>query len=248
MATGPTPFSRSMLEVEDLVSGYGEIDVLRGVSASFAPERVTTIIGANGAGKSTFLKTIFGILPARAGKVRFAGQEITGWPSRKVLGVGIAYVPQGRCNFPAMSVQDNLLVSLDHHRRRAKLNLASRLEAIYQQFPLLADKRSVMAGNLSGGQQQIMEMSIALLQEPELLLIDEPSLGLSPTMLEQVFGCVTEIAATHQVTVVMVEQNAKQALAISDAGIVLELGKVRMQASASELLAHRGIRDLYLGG
>jgi branched-chain amino acid transport system ATP-binding protein len=209
---------------------------------------VTTIIGANGAGKSTFLKTIFGMLPARGGTIRFDGQDITRWPSKKILGVGIAYVPQGRCNFPAMSVQDNLLVSLDHHRASPKSQTAQRLESMYTQFPLLAEKRTAMAGNLSGGQQQILEMSIALLQEPRLLLVDEPSLGLSPAMLDQVFTCVTDIAATHRVTVVMVEQNAKQALAISDYGIVLELGKVRMQASAAELLAHPGIRELYLGG
>src|SRR5579872_1497583 len=147
-ATAPQSSSRPflrMLEVEDLVSGYGEIDVLRGLSASFAAERVTTIIGANGAGKSTFLKTIFGILPARAGTIRFAGQEITGWPSKKVLTVGIAYVPQGRCNFPAMSVHDNLLVSLDHHRSRSGAPVNDRLRTIYDRFPLLQEKRSSMA-------------------------------------------------------------------------------------------------------
>jgi branched-chain amino acid transport system ATP-binding protein len=237
-----------MLEVEDLVSGYGEIDVLRGLSATFAPERVTTIIGANGAGKSTFLKTVFGILPLRAGRIHFSGDEITGWSTRKVLNIGIAYVPQGRCNFPAMTVHDNMLVSLDHHRTRSDGHVGDRLAAMYDQFPLLREKRASMAGNLSGGQQQILELSMALLQEPKLLLVDEPSLGLSPAMLDQVFGCITDIAATHQVTVVMVEQNAKQALAISDYGIVLELGKVRMHASAAELLGHAGIRELYLGG
>jgi branched-chain amino acid transport system ATP-binding protein len=233
-----------MLEVEDLVSGYGEIEVLRGVTAAFASERVTTIIGANGAGKSTFLKTVFGMLHARAGTIRFGGQEITGWPSKKVLSVGIAYVPQGRCNFPAMSVQDNLLVSLDQGGA-SRRGAAQQLESIYSRFPALAEKRSAMAGNLSGGQQQILEMSMALLREPRLLLIDEPSLGLSPAMLDVVFA---EIERMRNVTVVMVEQNAKQALSISDYGIVLELGKVRMQAGASELLAHPGIRELYLGG
>jgi branched-chain amino acid transport system ATP-binding protein len=237
-----------MLEVADLVSGYGEIEVLRGLTASFPAERITTIIGANGAGKSTFLKTIFGLLPARAGTVRYDGQEITRWPSRKVLQVGIAYVPQGRCNFPGMSVQDNLLVSIDQRRTASKNHARAGLDTMYAEFPMLTEKRSVMAGNLSGGQQQILEMAMALLQEPKLLLIDEPSLGLSPTMLDQVFRCVTDIASTRQVSVVMVEQNAKQALAISHYGIVLELGQVRMQASADELLAHPGIRELYLGG
>src|SRR5579871_3363402 len=139
-ATAPQSSSRRflrMLEVDGLVSGYGEIDVLRGLSATFPAERVTTIIGANGAGKSTFLKTIFGMLAARAGAVRFAGQEITGWSSKKVLTIGIAYVPQGRCNFPAMSVHDNLLVSLDHHRPRSGTPVNDRLGAIYDRFPVL---------------------------------------------------------------------------------------------------------------
>src|SRR5205814_6377693 len=159
-----------MLEVVDLVSGYGEIDVLRGLSASFAAERITTIIGANGAGKSTFLKTIFGLLPARAGTVHFDNMDITRWPTTRVLGAGIAYVPQGRCNFPGMSVQDNLLVSLDH-RRTPRGQVAPTLESVYAEFPMLGEKRNVQAGNLSGGQQQILEMAMALLQEPRLLLI-----------------------------------------------------------------------------
>lgn len=234
-----------MLEVRDLVSGYGEIDVLRGLSASFEPRRITTIIGANGAGKSTFLKTVFGMLPARLGSVHFDGINITRWPSKRVLGVGIAYVPQGRCNFPGMTVQDNLLVSLDH-RPHARAGLS--LDSVYAEFPLLAEKRASLAGNLSGGQQQILEMAMALLQEPRLLLIDEPSLGLSPTMLDQVFDRVVDIASTRDVTVVMVEQNARQALTISDRGIVLELGRVRMEGTSAALLAHPGIRALYLGG
>src|SRR5712691_258973 len=136
-----------MLEVVDLVSGYGEIDVLRRLSANFAPERITTIIGANGAGKSTFLKTVFGLLPPRAGTVRFDTVDITRWPSSKVLGAGIAYVPQGRCNFPGMTVQDNLLVSLDH-RRTPRGHVAATLESVYVEFPMLGEKRSVLAGNL----------------------------------------------------------------------------------------------------
>src|SRR5712691_4051245 len=236
-----------MLEVVDLVSGYGEIDVLRGLSASFAAERITTIIGANGAGKSTFLKTIFGLLAPKAGTVRFGDLDITRWPSKKVLGAGIAYVPQGRCNFPGMSVQDNLLVSLDHHAA-PRGAVAPTLDSVYAEFPMLGEKRGVLAGNLSGGQQQILEIGMALLQEPRLLLIDEPSLGLSPVMLDQVFARVVDIAVSRHVTVVMVEQNAKQALAISDFGLVLELGRLLMQGASAELLAHPGIRELYLGG
>jgi branched-chain amino acid transport system ATP-binding protein len=235
-----------VLEVQDLVSGYGEIDVLRGLSATFESHRITTIIGANGAGKSTFLKTVFGMLQARQGSVCFDGTDITRWASKKVLAAGIAYVPQGRCNFPAMSVHDNLLVSLDHRPRST--GARASLEAMYAEFPMLADKRTALAGNLSGGQQQILEMAMALLQEPRLLLIDEPSLGLSPAMLDQVFARIVSIAAGREVTVVMVEQNAKQALAISDRGVVLELGQLLMAGAAPDLLAHPGIRELYLGG
>jgi branched-chain amino acid transport system ATP-binding protein len=235
----------SVLQVSDLVAGYGEVDVLRGLSARFESKQITTVIGANGAGKSTLLKTIFGMLPPRSGSILFDGIDIARWPTRKILGAGMAYVPQGRCNFPEMSVADNLRVSLDHVQRGRS---TGSLDAIYGVFPMLAEKRSAMAGNLSGGQQQILEMAMALLQEPRLLLLDEPSLGLSPAMLDQVFGIVVDIARNRQVTMVMVEQNAKQALAISDRGIVLELGRLRMAGPSTELLAHQGIRELYLGG
>jgi ABC-type branched-subunit amino acid transport system ATPase component len=235
-----------MLEVRDLVSGYGEIDVLRRLSATFEPRRITTVIGANGAGKSTFLKTVFGMVQARRGSVHFDGTDITSWASKKVLGAGIAYVPQGRCNFPAMTVQDNLLVSLDHRPKSG--DTRASLESMYAEFPMLAEKRSTLAGNLSGGQQQILEMAMALLQEPRLLLIDEPSLGLSPAMLDRVFARIVSIASGRAVTVVMVEQNAKQALSISDRGVVLELGQLRMEGASADLLAHPGIRELYLGG
>jgi branched-chain amino acid transport system ATP-binding protein len=237
-----------MLDVSELVAGYGEIDVLRGLTATFEPHRITTIIGANGAGKSTFLKTVFGLLRPRGGEVHFKGQSIAGWTPRRVLDAGIAYVPQGRCNFPGMTVQDNLLVSLDHRRAPIHGHRGPGVAAMYAEFPMLGDKRATLAGNLSGGQQQILEMAMALLHEPEVVLIDEPSLGLSPAMLDQVFARVVEMSTRRQVTVVMVEQNAKQALAISDRGLVLELGRLRMAGAASELLAHPGIRELYLGG
>jgi branched-chain amino acid transport system ATP-binding protein len=234
-----------MLQVTDLVAGYGEIDVLRGLSTHFESRQITTVIGANGAGKSTLLKTIFGMLPARSGAVLFDGSDIARWPTRKIIAAGMAFVPQGRCNFPEMSVHDNLLVSLDHRPKRpSPVNLG----VIYAEFPMLAEKRSIQAGNLSGGQQQILEIAMALVQEPRLLLLDEPSLGLSPAMLDQVFGIVVDIARNRQVTIVMVEQNAKQALAVSDRGIVLELGRLRMEGPSADLLAHAGIRELYLGG
>jgi branched-chain amino acid transport system ATP-binding protein len=237
-----------MLDVVELVSGYGEVDVLRGLTVSFPGDQLTTIIGANGAGKSTFLKTVFGMLSPRGGRIRFKDVDITHWPSKKVLDQGIGYVPQGRCNFPAMSVEDNLLVSLDHRRNGPGGKARADLEALYVEFPVLAEKRRTLAGNLSGGQQQILEMGMALLQQPELLLVDEPSLGLSPAMLDQVFAKILDIKSTRRIAVVMVEQNAKQALAISDRGIVLELGRLRMEGPATELLANVGVRQVYLGG
>jgi branched-chain amino acid transport system ATP-binding protein len=233
-----------MLTVRDIVSGYGELEVLRGLSVAFETNQITTVIGANGAGKSTLLKTIFGLLRVKQGTIAYDDLDITNWPSKKILRQGMAFVPQGRCNFPAMTVEDNLRVSLDNC---AGDNRHTNLEALYADFPVLAERRRALAGNLSGGQQQILEMAMALLQRPRLLLIDEPSLGLSPAMLDQVFARIVEVKQKG-ITIVMVEQNAKQALGISDRGVVLELGRLRMEGTARELLDHPGIRQLYLGG
>src|SRR6266540_2453188 len=233
-----------MLVVRDVVSGYGELEVLRGLSARFEEGVITTVIGANGAGKSTLLKTIFGMLQAKQGSIEFGGADITNWSSRKILQHGLALVPQGRCNFPAMTVQDNLRVSLDSRRGDDK---QAHLDVVYGEFPVLFEKRRTLAGNLSGGEQQILEMAMALLQKPRLMLVDEPSLGLSPAMLDQVFAKILEVKQKG-ITVVMVEQNAKQALAISDRGMVLEMGRQRMEGAARDLLDHAGIRQVYLGG
>ncbi|HYU19619.1 MAG TPA: ABC transporter ATP-binding protein [Chloroflexota bacterium] len=233
-----------MLVVRDVVSGYGELEVLRGLSARFEEGVITTVIGANGAGKSTLLKTIFGMLQAKQGSIEFGGADITNWSSRKILQHGLALVPQGRCNFPAMTVQDNLRVSLDSRRGDDK---QAHLDVVYGEFPVLFEKRRTLAGNLSGGEQQILEMAMVLLQKPRLMLVDEPSLGLSPAMLDQVFAKILEVKQKG-ITVVMVEQNAKQALAISDRGMVLEMGRQRMEGAARDLLDHAGIRQVYLGG
>jgi branched-chain amino acid transport system ATP-binding protein len=233
-----------VLEVRDLTAGYQDVDVLRGMSGVFAEGKITTIIGPNGAGKSTLLKAIFGLIRIRAGSITCAGQPISGKSSREILSTGIAYVPQGRCNFPAMSVHENLL--LGGYTRPAAA-LAESIEATYKRFPMLQEKRHSLAGYLSGGQQQILEMAMALLLQPRVLLIDEPSLGLSPVMVDQVFATIVEINQ-RGTTVVMVEQNAKQALAISHDGLVLELGRKRMEGRASALLADPDVKSLYLGG
>ena len=233
-----------MLEVRDLTAGYADVDVLRAMSGVFAEGKITTIIGPNGAGKSTLLKAIFGLIHIRSGSITCAGQPISGKSSREILASGIAYVPQGRCNFPAMSVDENLL--LGGYTRPAAA-VRTGIEATYARFPMLRDKRRALAGYLSGGQQQILEMAMALLLEPRVLLIDEPSLGLSPVMVDQVFATIVEINQ-RGTTVIMVEQNAKQALAISHDGLVLELGRKRMEGRASELLADPDVKSLYLGG
>lgn len=232
-----------LLTMDDVEAGYGEIPVLRGISLVVRNGMITTLIGANGAGKSTVLRTIFGtIIPAR-GSILYRGSDITRTSSTSRLQSGITYCPQGRCNFPAMTIQENLEMGA---YTRSDNEVGSDIEALLDRFPLLRQNRYELAGNLSGGQQQILEMAMALMPRPALLLIDEPSLGLSPIMLRQVFEHVVEINRAG-VTVLMVEQNARQALAISDYGVVLELGTVLLEDTGNAILENEEIRRRYLG-
>ena len=233
-----------LLELADLTAGYDEVEVLRGVSISVASGHIVSIIGANGAGKSTLLRTVFGMVPPRAGSIRLAGEEIAGRPSIEVLRRGIGYVPQGRCNFPAMSVKENL--EMGAHLRRDP-QVRADIDALLQRFPLLAAKRRDPAGTLSGGQQQILEMAISLLLRPRLLLVDEPSLGLDPRMVEVVFETILAINR-EGTTILMVEQNAKKALSVSHRGFVLELGRNRFEGTGQQLLDDPDVRLHYLGG
>jgi ABC-type branched-subunit amino acid transport system ATPase component len=234
----------ALLVLDGVVAGYDEVEVLRGVSARVAAGEIVSIIGANGAGKSTLLRTVFGMLRPRAGSIRFEGEEIGGRTPVEVLRRGIGYVPQGRCNFPAMSVEENLQMGA-YLRRDARI--AADIEALLARFPVLAAKRREAAGTLSGGQQQILEMAIALLLRPRLLLVDEPSLGLDPRMVELVFETIVAINR-EGTTVVMVEQNAKKALAVSHRGFVLELGRNRFEGTGQALLDNPEVRQHYLGG
>jgi branched-chain amino acid transport system ATP-binding protein len=238
------PETSVALAIEDLVAGYGEADVLRGITADIPAGRITTVIGPNGAGKSTLLKAVFGLLKISQGSIRFGERELVGLHSEVILRSGIALVPQGRCNFPVMTVQENLEMGAF---TRSDRDVNTDIGRLYEQFPMLAQKRSALAGYLSGGQQQILEMGMALMQRPRLLLLDEPSLGLSPQMLGEVFDRIRAINASG-VTVLMVEQNARQALALSDWGIVLELGRERLQGHGSTLLDDPEVKRLYLGG
>jgi ABC-type branched-subunit amino acid transport system ATPase component len=205
---------------------------------------IVSIIGANGAGKSTLLRTVFGLVRARGGSIRLRGEEIGGRRPIEVLRRGVSYVPQGRCNFPAMTVEENLEMGA---YTRSDPGVGRDIAAVMDRFPLLREKRRAAAGTLSGGQQQILEMAIALLLHPSLLLIDEPSLGLDPLMVETVFSTI-EAINREGVTVLMVEQNAKKALSISHRAFVLELGRNRFEGTGRELLDDPDVRHSYLGG
>ncbi|HXH81644.1 MAG TPA: ABC transporter ATP-binding protein [Candidatus Tectomicrobia bacterium] len=234
----------ALLELRDVVAGYEEVDVLRGVSVTVRAGEIVCIIGANGAGKSTLLRTVFGMVRPRAGTIRFAGEDIAGRASTDVLRRGIGYVPQGRCNFPAMSVEENLEMGA-YLRRDPRVR--DDIEAALARFPVLAAKRRAPAGTLSGGQQQILEMAIALLLHPRLLMVDEPSLGLDPRMVEVVFETILAINR-EGTTILMVEQNARKALSVSQRGFVLELGRNRFEGTGARLLEDPEVRQHYLGG
>lgn len=234
-----------MLEFESVTAGYiSEVDVLRDLSLRIRTGSLTSIIGANGAGKSTVLRAIYGFARIRRGRVLLEGQEITNLAPSDLLPRGVAYVAQGRCNFPEMTVQENLAIACytrrDDNRRRDT-------EAMLDRFPLLREKSRTPAGNLSGGQQQILEMAMALVMQPKLLLIDEPTLGLSPKFFDEVFKQILQVRQ-EGVTVLMVEQNAARALEISDVGIVLELGTKLMEDTGASILADPSVRARYLGG
>ena len=234
----------ALLELREVVAGYEDVEVLRGVSLAVPAGEIVCIIGANGAGKSTLLRTVFGMVPPRAGAISFAGEDIARRSSLDVLRRGIGYVPQGRCNFPAMSVEENLEMGA-YLRRDARVR--DDIEALLARFPMLGGKRRDPAGTLSGGQQQILEMAIALLLNPRLLMVDEPSLGLDPRMVEIVFDTLLAINRDGT-TILMVEQNAKKALSVSHRGFVLELGRNRFEGTGRELLDNPDVRQHYLGG
>jgi branched-chain amino acid transport system ATP-binding protein len=233
------------LELCDVVAGYGDIDVLRGVSLAARTGEITCVIGPNGAGKSTLLRTVAGLVRLRRGRVLASGHDLAGLTPREVFRRGISFVPQGRCNFPFMTVLENLEMGCFILRDRAEVG--RRVERVLERFPVLAGRRRQTAGTLSGGEQQLLEMGRALLLEPRVLLVDEPSLGLAPTMAEAVLEEVVKLR-TSGVAVVMVEQNARRALEFADRAFVLELGRVRLEGPGRAVLDNPQIRALYLGG
>ena len=235
-----------ILELDGVVGGYGAMTILNGTSFKVQRAAITTVIGPNGAGKSTVFKAIFGLLKVREGHIRLEGREITNWNQRKLLEAGICYVPQGRNIFPELSVRHNIelgAVAAGSHIT----DMPRRIEAALDRFPSLRAKADVQASTLSGGQQKQLEIVRGLLLDPKLVLIDEPSIGLSPMMVQETFDILKELRAKG-VTILMVEQNARSALEISDEGLVLELGRTRIQGPAADILADPRVGQLFLGG
>jgi branched-chain amino acid transport system ATP-binding protein len=234
-----------ILAVEEIVGGYGKLTVLNGTSFKVARGAITTVIGPNGAGKSTVFKAVFGLLPVERGRIVFDGREVTNLDPRQLLELGISYVPQGRNVFPELSVLHNLELGATAAGPDAKV--AARIDSLMDRFPMLRRKASAQASTLSGGEQKLLEIARGLLLEPKLMLIDEPSIGLSPPLVKETFAILQDLRAKG-VSILMVEQNAKRALEISDFGVVLELGRTRMQAAAGAVLADPRVGQLFLGG
>jgi branched-chain amino acid transport system ATP-binding protein len=232
-----------LLHTEDLVAGYvPEVDILNGVSIEVREGEIVTVIGPNGAGKSTLIKTIFGLLEPRGGLVRLRGEDITGLPPHSITRRGMSYVPQLDNVFESLTVEENLQMgSLDPSRT------GERIEVIYRLFPRLEERRRQAVGTMSGGERQLVAMGRALMPEPQVLLLDEPSAGLAPAFVEAIFERVEEING-QGVTIVMVEQNARRALAMSNRGYVLDLGQDRFQGPGKQLLEDPKVAELYLGG
>ena len=238
-STGP------ILTLSNVVSGYGKMTILNGISASIRRGAITTVIGPNGAGKSTMFKAAFGLLGVRSGKVEFDGRDATNFSPRQMLDAGMCYVPQGRNIFPELSVRHNL--ELGGVALADQSRLAGRVDAMMDRFPVLREKADAQASSLSGGQQKLLEVARGLLLDPKLMLIDEPSIGLSPLLVQEVFAILQGLRAKG-VTIVLIEQNARQALQISDYGLVLEQGQTRIEDTAPNILADGRIAQLFLGG
>ena len=234
----------SMLEVKDSEVDYGVIQAIKGISFHVEEGEVIALIGANGAGKTTTLQTITGMLNAQAGSIRFEGTELTKIPGHKIVSMGMAHVPEGRRVFAQLSVLENL--KLGAYTRKDKTEIEESLKRVYKSFPRLEERKNQLAGTLSGGEQQMLAMGRALMSKPRIVLMDEPSMGLSPIFVEEIFNIIKEISA-EGTTVLLVEQNAKKALSIADRAYVLETGKIVLEGDAKDLLNDESIKKAYVG-
>ena len=235
----------STLSVENLDVYYGAVHALKGVSLHVEAGEIVTLIGANGAGKTTLLRTISGIVPARSGAVSFEGRVITKLPPHEIVGLGVSQSPEGRMVFANLSVEDNL--ELGAYRRRDRDGIKKDREQVFHLFPRLLERRRQLSGTLSGGEQQMLAMGRALMSRPKVLLLDEPSLGIAPLLVRDIFKTIVEINRAGT-TVLLVEQNAHMALTIAQRGYVLETGRVVLEDTAAKLAANDEVRAAYLGG
>ena len=236
--------SETLLKVDDINVYYGAIHAIKGISFEVNEGEIVTLIGANGAGKSTTLKTISGILHSRGGDVLFDGNDISHIAPHKLISMGIAHVPEGRRIFQQLTVKENLEMGA---YTRPNSEVKESLENVYERFPRLKERQKQVAGTLSGGEQQMLAMGRALMAKPQLLMLDEPSMGLSPILVQQVFDIIKELNEAGT-TILLVEQNAKMALSIADRAYVLETGKIVMEGDAKSLLSDASVKKAYLGG
>ncbi len=234
----------AMLEVKDLQVFYGMIQAIKGISFEVNQGEIIALIGSNGAGKTTTLQTITGILEAKAGKITFEGNDITNMPGHKIVKMGMAHVPEGRRVFANLTVYENL--KMGAFTRKDKGEIARNFERVYKSFPRLEERKNQPAGTLSGGEQQMLAMGRALMSNPRILLMDEPSMGLSPIFVDEIFKIIEEVSS-EGTTVLLVEQNAKKALSIADRAYVLETGNIALSGDAKELISNEQIRKAYLG-
>jgi len=237
--------SQPVLELANVESSYGPVQALRGVSLAVPEGRIVTVLGANGAGKSTILKTISGIIDPQKGQVKLRGAEIQGRSPDWVVRAGVVHVPEGREVFPLLSVEDNLRMGA--YTRRDPDGVARDMQAVFGYFPVLRERAQQEAGKLSGGQQQMLAIARALLAKPQIMLMDEPSLGLSPKLTKEIFEIIVRINRERGTTILLVEQNAHMALKIAEWGYVLEVGRIVMEDSCARLAQKEDIREFYLG-
>jgi branched-chain amino acid transport system ATP-binding protein len=234
-----------ILEVKDLSVAYGKIQAVKGISFSVEAGQVVTLIGSNGAGKTTTLRTLSGLIPLRGGSISFKGQRIDGMSAHKIVQLGLAHSPEGRRIFPRMSVQENLMLGA-YARTDGAAEIQKDLDRAYDMFPILSERRAQSAGTFSGGEQQMLAMGRALMSRPEMLMLDEPSMGLSPIMMQKVMSTIGTLRE-QGTTILLVEQNAQAALSLADQGHVLEVGNIVVSGPGNELLTNDQVRKAYLG-
>ncbi len=238
--------SETLLEVEGLAVRYGHVEAVRGIDFALRAGEITALVGANGAGKSTTLMALSGLVAKAAGRVRFAGEDITGWRAHRIVASGLVQVAEGRATLTTLTVRENLELGA-YTRRDGAAQRAQDLERVFAMFPRLQEREGGLAGNLSGGEQQMLAIGRALMARPRVLLLDEPSMGLAPIIVQDIFRTLREINR-QGLTILLVEQNVRQALRIAHHGYVLETGRIVLQGSGRELLAEPRVQEAYLGG